>query len=216
MAEHYVSEQEQVEQLKRWWKDNGKALIAGLVIGVGGLAGYRYWDATQTARAESASANYEFFLQVTSEGLTEEAQTAGRSIIENYPDSAYARLSALLLAKLAVDTGDYETAKAHLKSVIESDAEGEVVYIARARLARLLLAEGKADEAAAAIAAIPELDGEERFNELRGDVLAAQGEADAARSMYLKALAQATELGLERGAIQLKLDNLPGATEDQS
>lgn len=215
MAE-FASEQEQVEQLKRWWKENGKSLIAGLVIGVGGLAGYRYWDATQTARAESASANYEFFLQMTSEGRTQEAIDAGRSIIETQPDSTYARLSALLLAKLAVDAGDYDTAKAHLESVIAAGGDGEVAHVARTRLARLLLAEGRPDEAANALDGIPEVDGETRFPELRGDVLAAQGNVDGARSMYLKAIAEATELGLEQGAIQLKLDNLSASGEDAS
>ena len=46
--DHYVSESEQVEQIKRWWKDNGRALVFGLVVGLGGLAAYRYWDASQT------------------------------------------------------------------------------------------------------------------------------------------------------------------------
>ena len=57
MVDHHLSEKEQIEQLKRWWNENGKSLVAGLVIGIGGLAGYRYWDNVQTVRSENGSIN---------------------------------------------------------------------------------------------------------------------------------------------------------------
>ena len=208
MADHYSSEQEQVEQLKRWWKDNGRALVAGLVIGIGGLAGYRYWDSVQIARAENASVNYEHLLQMTTEGHNDDAIAAGRSIIDGYPGSAYARLSTLVLAKIAVGENDYVQAKQYLRTLIDVADDGEIAQIARARLARILLAEGGVDEASALVTAIPSVDGKERFAELRGDIFVARGDSQTARTMYLQALSQADELGLERGAVQLKLDNL--------
>jgi predicted negative regulator of RcsB-dependent stress response len=208
VADFYASEQEQVEQLKRWWKDNGRALVAGLVIGIGGLAGYRYWDGTQIARAENASVNYEHFLQMAAEGRNEDAVTAGRSIIDSYPGTAYARLSNLILAKIAVGENDYAQAKQYLRVLIDASDSGEIAQIARARLARILLAEGAIDEAGALVAAIPSLEDHERFAELRGDISVARGDTKTAKTMYLQALSQAAELGLERGAIQLKLDNL--------
>lgn len=208
MANHYSSEQEQVEQLKRWWKDNGRALVAGLVIGIGGLAGYRYWDNVQIARAENASVNYEHLLQMTTEGRNNDAVAAGRSIIDGYPGSAYARLSTLVLAKIAVGENDYGLAKQHLRTLTDAAEDGEIAQIARARLARILLAEGGVDEASALVAVIPSVDGKERFAELRGDISVARGDTKTARTMYLQALSQADELGLERGAVQLKLDNL--------
>lgn len=207
--DQYGSEQEQIEQLKRWWKENGRSLVFGLVIGIGGLAGYRYWDAARTVEAQNASIVYEQFLDLITRDQIEQARDTGKGLVSSYPDSTYARLTALMLAKLAVDNGDADGAKALLRGLLESAAGSEIEAVVRARLARILLAERDVAGAADLLAAIPETGDTERFAELRGDVLAAGGDVDGARTMYLKALAQAETLGLERGAIQLKLDNLP-------
>ena len=209
--EPYASEDEQIEQIKRWWKENGKSLVFGLVVGIGGLAGYRYWDAAETSRAESASVNYDVLLQQVTDNRIEEANNTGQIIIDGYPDSSYARLSTLLLAKLAVESDDVERAKALLSGLIESSKDSELSMVARARLARLLLAEDDIDGATRQLDAIPDIDNEARFVELRADVLAAGGDTEKARALYLAALKEAEEQGLERGAIQLKLDNLAGS-----
>ena len=133
--EHYASEQEQVEALKRWWKDNGRPLVFGLAIGIAALAGYRYWDAMQTARAEDASQNYSAMLQMMNDQRIDDARTTGQAIIDTYPDSTYARLSALLLAKLAADTEDYARARELLTPLVEGAGDSEVAPLARARLA---------------------------------------------------------------------------------
>jgi predicted negative regulator of RcsB-dependent stress response len=207
-VEHYASEQEQVEAIKRWWKTNGKPLLFGLVIGIAALAGYRYWEAVQTARAEDASQNYSAMLQMMNDQRIDDARTTGQAIIDAYPDSTYARLSALLLAKIAADGNDYARARELLTPLVEANDDSEIAPLARARLARLALAEGNVDTAAALLAAVPTRGGEDRFAELRGDILVAQGKPDAARPLYLEAMALAEKLGLERGVIQLKLDNL--------
>jgi predicted negative regulator of RcsB-dependent stress response len=205
----YVSEQEQVEQIRRWWKDNGKALLLGLTLGIGGLAAYRYWDATKTTMAESASQNYEQLIQLAAAQKLDDAMTAGHTIIASYPDSVYAKLSALLIAKIAVEKNDYTQAKAELQRLLDSDGHGELANIARERLARLLLAEGKHDEAYKLLEAVPVVAGETGAAELRADVLAARGDIEAARAKYLEALAAAEKLALDPELIQIKLDNLP-------
>ena len=207
----YVSEQEQVEQIRRWWKDNGKALLLGLVVGLGGLAGYRYWDAAQTARAESASINYQQFLQQSAGDHIDDAVKTGHAIVESYPGTAYAQLTTLLLAKLAVEKNDYAQAKTELRNLIDNNSNDQISYVARARLARLLLAEGAADEADKLVAAIPTVSDGDRNAELRADILAARGQTQAARTKYLEALASAEKLGLDRDSIQIKIDNLPAA-----
>lgn len=212
----YVSEQEQVEQIRRWWKNNGNALLLGLALGIGGLAAYRYWDATQSARAASASQNYEQLIEMAAAQKIDDAMKAGHAIIEAYPDSVYAKLSGLLVAKMAVEKNDYTQAKAELQRMLDGDGHGELANVARARLARLLLAEGKADEAFKLLGNIPVIDGEDSIAELRADVLAARGDTQGARSKYLEALAAADKLGLDRESIQLKLDNLSSPSAAKS
>ena len=208
LSDIYTTEEEQVEKIKRWWKEHGTSLVLGLVLGIGGLSGYRYWDHAQNTKARSASVNYEHFLSQISENKLDDARATGRGIVDGYPGSIYADLTALLLARLAVDSGDLSSAEEVLNALVDSKTDGEIAIFARARLARLYLAQGQQDQAQASLDMIPELEGKERFSELRGDVAAAQGEVERARTYYLEALAQAKELRVEQGPIQLKLDNL--------
>ena len=204
----YVSETEQVEQIRRWWKDNGKALLLGLTLGIGGLAAYRYWDATRIAMAESASQNFEQLIEMAAAQKLDDAMKAGHAIIESYPNSVYARLSSLLVAKMAVEKHDYTQAKAELQGLLDADGHGPVANIARQRLARLLLAEDQADAAQKLLDAVPVTADDHGSAELRADVLAARGDVAGARSKYLEALAAADKRGLDSDLIQLKLDNL--------
>jgi len=216
-VEHYSSEQEQIETIKRWWKDNGTALVLGLVVGIGGLAGYRYWDATQTAQAEGASINYEMMLQLLNERRIDDAEKTGLTVIENYPSTPYARMSSLLLAKLAADEGEYDKAKALLGPLADDAKDTEIRAIANARLARLALAQGDVTEAVNRVGAIPrEAGSDERFVELQADVMAANGQFDQARALYVKALLQAEQLGVDSSIIEIKLDNLSGDLADAS
>lgn len=208
MAEHYASEDEQVERLKSWWRGYGRAILAGLIIGISGLTGYRYWDGSQNVRAENASVTYEQLLQMAVEGRDEDAITAGEAIIGNYPDTAYSQLSSLILAKIAAEDGDYPKAKKYLKTLIDRLENEDLTYLARARLARIVLAEGAIAEANSLMSAIPSLEGRERFAELRADIAAADGDHRTAKTMYLQAIEKANARGIERGELRLKLDNL--------
>jgi predicted negative regulator of RcsB-dependent stress response len=203
----YSTEKEQIDQIKKWWGENGKAIIFGLVLGLGGLYGYRYWDSSRVAEGQNASINYEHLLAIASDGSSDEATEAGNAIISGYPKSTYAKLSALVLAKLAVDVRDLDEAKSRLRWVIENSNEGKIKPLAQARLAQLHLAEGKVEDAASIVS---ELDPAyiDQFTELRGDILLAQGQPDAARSKYSQALEDSQDRGDAGESIHLKIDNL--------
>jgi predicted negative regulator of RcsB-dependent stress response len=202
----YESEKEQIERLKKWWGENGKALLIGLCLGLGGLFGYRYWVSYQIAQGESASITYERFVAMASAGASDEAHEAGEAIIKLYPASTYAKLASMMLAKLDVDVNDYDSAAARLQWVIDAGPDTPIAAVARARIARILLAQGKPDEAWGML----EAGGTDlgRFPDLRGDILLAQGETIEARLKYLQAMEQARETGIDTQIIQLKLDNL--------
>jgi len=203
----YTTEQEQIERIKKWWNENGKAIVFGLALGLAGLFGYRYWVATRVAEGQSASLNYEHLLRIASVGASDEATAAGEAIINGYPHTTYAKMAALVLAKLAVDERDLDQAKTRLQWVIDNSPGGKIEPVAQARLAEIYLADGDVENAASILKKIaPEYDGQ--FAEIRGDVFAAQGDTENARAMYDRALAEAQERGSAGSAIQLKLDNL--------
>ena len=72
MDEH-LTDQQQAEKLQRWWKENGAFVIAGLVIGIGGLFGWRQWEDYKLAQAENASAAYEQLVLVIGGNRVNEA-----------------------------------------------------------------------------------------------------------------------------------------------
>ncbi len=203
----YTTEKEQIDQIKKWWGENGKAIMFGLVLGLGGLYGYRYWESTRLAEGQNASINYEHLLAIASAGASDEATDAGNAIIAGYPKSTYAKLSALILAKLAVDVRDLEEAKARLQWVIDNSQAGKIKPIAQTRLVQIHLAEGNIEEAASLLAEVDPAFADQ-FTELRGDVFLAEGELDKARAKYSQALEDAQERGDAGESIQLKIDNL--------
>ncbi len=209
--EGYASEDEQVERIKKWWQENGKALIVGLALGLGGLIGYRYWQDYKIQQSEAASTTYEAFLNVVAGGNNTEAIHAGEALIHAYPNSIYANLTALLLARQAVETGDLAAAEQRLRTLLDTSKEGPLRDVARVRLARVLLAQDNADGAWSLVEALADGHEHDRFPELKGDILSAQGKTEEARVMYLAALAEARDVGVETNIIELKLASVNGA-----
>lgn len=205
--EGYTSEREQVEAIKQWWRDNGKGIVLGLVVGLGGLAAWRYWNDMQDVQATNASITYEQFLNLTAQGAGQEARDAGQSILDNYPKTTYARLAALLLAKLDVEDGKLDDAKRRLQWVTDNQGGPELVALARARMAQIVLAEGQAEAALSTFEQI-EPARAARFGETRGDILAALGRKAEAASAYEEAQKLVTDSGADPRVIELKLESL--------
>lgn len=204
---HYESEQEQIEKIKRWWAANGTALMLGLALGLSGLSGWRYYEAKKISTAEQVGLSYDLLNQSLQQDKMDEAKQIGEQILAGYPESSYATLSALLLAKAAVLQKNYDEARQRLRWAAENTRAPELRQVAIARIAMTLLAENRADEAWAELekGGLTAIDA---FLEIRGDVLAARGKTDEARSAYLAALARDAEGG-DPTLLQLKLDALP-------
>ena len=204
--EQNISEREQLEEIKKWWDANGKAIVLGLGLGLCALFGYRYWQDTQNAHAESASINYDHFLDLASKGASTDALKAGATMLEAYPSSEYARLTALLLARLAVDEHKFEVAKRHLQWTIDHAQGTALASVAHARLAQILLVEGNATAALAEINKVAKPDAKELYAETRGDILVALGKRQEASAMYSKAIEALSASGGDPSTLELKRD----------
>lgn len=205
--EGYTSEREQVDAIKKWWQDNGKGIVLGLIVGLGGLGGYRYWNGMQDAQAENASVNYEQFLNLAIQGGGKETMETGQAILDAYPKSTYARLTALLMAKLAVDDAKLEDAKKHLQWVISNAGGDELVAIARARMAQIILAEGNADAALKTLQQVGKGQSDQ-FAEIEGDILAALGKKPEAAKAYEAAQTAMADSGADPRLLELKIESL--------
>ena len=206
--EEYTTDREQVDQIKKWFDTNGKAIFIGLLVGLSGLFGYRYWDSTQNARAESASLNYQQFLTLAAAGPSDDVRKVGQTIIDGDSNSVYSRLTALLLARLEVDDNKLADAKRHLQWVLDHGGESELAIVARARLAQVLLTEGKPEAAWTEIKKIGKQGERELFAETRGDILAALGKSSEAHAMYTQAITDVEGAGGSAELLEIKRDSL--------
>ncbi|MGH8597231.1 MAG: YfgM family protein [Gammaproteobacteria bacterium] len=206
--EHNTSEREQLDEIKKWWDANGKSILAGLALGLTALFGYRYWQDTQNKNAESASINYQHFLTLAAAGPGDDVRSTGHAIIDGSPNSVYARLTALLLARLAVEENKLDDAKRQLNWILTSNPNSELATIARGRLAQIRLAEGDINGAQSELDKIERVEDRDLFSETRGDVLAARGKAQEAYAMYSMAIERLTEVGGDPHLLEMKRDNL--------
>ncbi len=206
--ESFTTEEQQVEAIKKFWRDNGTAIIVGAALGLAGLWGYRYYTDTQLAAKESASAAYAVAadkLQGADNNITEAA-----TYVEQHKDSSYASLLALQLAKAAVDAKDLTEARKQLSFVIEQNANEAIVSLARVRLARVQLAEQDFDGALSGLDKVTQEAFSAQVSELKGDLYAQRGELDKARLAYSEAL-EGNETNM---LLKMKLDNLAGSSTD--
>lgn len=208
----YETEQQQVEAIKRWWKENGRSVIAGLVLGIGGMLAWRSWSGYAEAQATQASTQYQQVLGAVGSDDKSQARAIGEQLIKEYPKSPYSTLSALILARLAADEKDYELAQRHLRWVLDHGSDKTPETVVRIRLARVLLEQGEAGEALGVLEGQDPGTYANLYYETKGDILLSQGDKDAARGAYRRALAAAAQGSTgNRAVVQMKLDNLGDA-----
>lgn len=217
----HLSEEEQLEAMKRWWKDYGKTIIISVVVAIGAYFAWNAWQDQQRAQAEAASATYEELLKIVSvepgKSLSDSERTTAahlaKELKEGDSTSLYAHNAAFFLARIAVSEGKLDEAAAELKWVLSQKPDDATEQLANLRLARVLFAQQAYDEALALVQTPPTVGFASEYAEVHGDILKAQGELDAARTAYEKALAAITQQQQERFMVlQMKLDDLKEPT----
>ncbi|MCK9397162.1 MAG: tetratricopeptide repeat protein [Methylobacter sp.] len=204
--EIYDTEEEQVEALKRWWKENGTASIVGLVMGIVIILGWNYWQDYKKQRSAQASATYDQLLKALDEDKKESADKLAERMQEQFKGTEYAAFSGLFQAKLKTQQGDFAAAKQILKT-IAAEPDKQLSNIARIRLVRLMLATGEYEQG---LQLINEVDAKQtssysaNYDELVGDLYVALDRLDEARTSYQNALRE----GQPSPLLQFKIDDL--------
>ncbi len=199
--DQFETEEQQVEAIKRFWKENGTALIVGAVLGLSGLYGWRYYNESQIEAQEQASIAYQ---QATEDLSGEQGLSQASSYIDSHKDSGYALLMAMELAKKAIDSGDLAEAAKQLEFVIANTDVTAVKSISQVRLGRIQIEQGEFDKALVTAEAIKDEAFAAPSQEIKGDVYVAQKMFDKARAAYSAAL----EENERNPVLRMKLDNL--------
>jgi predicted negative regulator of RcsB-dependent stress response len=204
----YASDDEKGEEIKQWWRDNGRAVIIGIVFGAALLFSGRYWLNYQTTLAEQASTTYQQLVTSLTEDNKVEADEKTQLLLSDFSSTPYAVFAAFDMAKKAVELNDNETAKTYLQWVIDHAELSGHKALAQLRLSELLLLESKFDLALALVAQPTSVSFTSLFSELQGDILVAQGKDSEARSAYQTAMMTLAQGQPRQSIIQLKLDDV--------
>jgi predicted negative regulator of RcsB-dependent stress response len=205
-VELYDTEEEQVEALKRWWKENSTSTIVGIVMGIAIILGWNYWLDYKKERAAQASQAYGQLLKALDSDKKDSAEKLAQNIQQQFKGSEYAAYSGLLQAKLKSQQGDFAAAKQILKT-IAAESNKDLSNIAKIRLVRLLLATGEYEQG---LQIINEVDAKAaasysaNYDELVGDLYVALDRLDEARTSYQNALRN----GQPSPLLQFKIDDL--------
>jgi predicted negative regulator of RcsB-dependent stress response len=202
------TEEQQVEAIKKFWKENGIAIILGAVIGLGGLSGWRYYSAEQLAAKEQASVAYETVV----EELAQDSASINSAVdfVNESGSSGYAVLAALQVAKEAVVREDFAEATKQLKWAAENSKDDVIKSVANIRLSRIYKQEENYDQALSTLASVEQVAFSAQVNEIKGDVYQAQGNFDKARAAYSASIEDKENNTL----VQMKLDNLAAERVD--
>jgi predicted negative regulator of RcsB-dependent stress response len=203
-----LEEQEKLDALKAWWKENARFIVlvvAAAAIAVAGTGGWR-WE--QGQQALEAGALYDALGRAVRAGDAKALRDAGGALTERYAGTLYASMGALAAAHFHFERGELKSAKAQLQWVIDRSSAADFRDVARLRLAALLLDERAHDEALALLAHQPLESYAALYAAMRGDVLVAKGQPAQARTAYQLALEKAS--GPFRDSVQLRLDALGG------
>jgi predicted negative regulator of RcsB-dependent stress response len=208
MAEDYMTDDEQWEAVKRWIVENGLWVVAGIVLGVAGLVGYRYVDNSRNDRALRASVEFSAMTDALEHNDRGKAQQIAAGIIKDYPRSPYADQAELTLARLAVDAGELKNAVAPLTQVMNNSKDSELKRIARLRLARVQISESQPDDAIKTLAEDTPGAFAALYHEVRGDAFYAKKDFKSAVTEYQAALAGGDAGGIDASLLQLKIADL--------
>lgn len=215
MVDEYLDEKEQAEQLRQWFKENWLWLVTGVALGLGGLYGWQGWNDYLDGKSRDAGQRFGAMLQALEGNDRAAGEQIAAEILAKYGSTPYADQTELVLARLNVESGELDKAAARLGSVMRDSGDPELALVARVRLARVQAALSQHDAALATLdgAGAPAVDA--RLSEVRGDVLFAKGDRDAALAAYRQALAQNPEGAagalVDAELLQLKVDELAAA-----
>lgn len=221
MSEH-LSEQEQIETFKRWWKSNGMKAVMAVVAGVGLWYGWQQWQAHQVREAQQASQIYLEMMEASNTSGTERTEDQRIDVVgkanklkSEHADSQYARYAAFMLAKLAVEQNDLDTAASELQWVLDSGADEGLIRVARLRLARVEAARGNHQRALDLLQAQDAGEMASAYAEVRGDIYMQQGDYQAAQDAYEEAISRATAADESaRQLLELKLNRVSPAVAE--
>ncbi len=206
----YISEKEQIEQLKHLWKNYGLPLVLGVVIAGVGIFIWRFWQHHQQANLEQASQIYQQQLMNIVNGDTQAASDNAKILLNNYQNTPYAGAAMLMQARTAVAQKNYSEALSDLQWTIDHTKQKMLVELARMRAARILLQLQKPQQALNMLEKTADSAFLPAIAEIKGDSYSQLNKLDLAKAEYKKALQGLAQKKIDRPILAMKYAHVGG------
>jgi predicted negative regulator of RcsB-dependent stress response len=208
MAEEYLTDDEQLEAVKHWFREYAPWLTGGVLVGAAVFFGMQYFHRYTNDRDLKAAGEFGVMTAALQTNDRAKSRRAAEGLIKDYPSSPYADQAQLTLARLDVDENQLDKAIAPLTQVMNDSKDTELRQIARLRLARVLTDQGKSEEAVKLLADPIPAAFAAPYHEVRGDAYLAKKDIPRAVTEYQQALAAADMGGISASLLELKLQDL--------
>ena len=209
MAAHLdLEEQEQLDELKHFWKQYGNLITWFLIAVLGAYAAFNGWQYWQRSQALEASVLYDEVERAAATGDIGRVEQAFKDIQDRFGRTTYAQQAGLLAGKVMAEKGKPDAAKAALQWVADNGKDEGYQAIARLRLAGLLVDAKAYDDALKQLSAAVPPQFEALAADRRGDVYNLQGKKDQAREEYTKAWKRLQADTDYRALVEVKLTAL--------
>ncbi|MFT6086021.1 MAG: putative negative regulator of RcsB-dependent stress response [Glaciecola sp.] len=199
--ERYETEEQQVEAIKGFWKENGTAIIVGIGIGLAGLFGWQQYNDMVIEDKETQSIAFQSILESID---SEEGMLKAEAFTKENSDSGYALLTSLVAAQKAAEDKDFDAAKLHLNMAVSNSPNVAVADLAKIRLARVESQLGDTAGALATLDSVQSASYRDQVQEVKGDIYVATKEFDKAKAAYDAVLAEQPQNRI----VEMKLSNL--------
>jgi len=206
---HYETDAEQVERLRKWWKEYGWALIVGVAIAIIIVVGWQVYTRYEQHKAQHASLIYATMMSNSHDGQMKSATEAAKSLTTDFSGTAYADLARLWMAKQAVKNHQYDDALADLQHVQVHGKMSSLREMANLARAEILLQLKQPEQALATLGQIYDKAYIPRVDEMKGDIYFFMKKYTQARQSYQAAKAAFDRQGIPSTFVQMKLASVP-------
>lgn len=215
-----MTDQEQLDTAKSFFKKYGSAMISGVLIALIAFFGWGYWQKKTLAESQIATAKVQALIDEANAAnkdpkILAVVSSSAEKIVKDNPDSVQAIQAQFVMAKVAYDQQDYVKAERELKKIENSKIDDEgLKQIIKVRLADAQLAQKKYDEALKTLSTVTAPSFKATAEEVRGDIYVAKNDIENAKKAYQSAWNDLIESKQERQILQIKLESVGVLVDD--
>lgn len=209
--DEFLTDDERAEGAKRWLRENGLFMAAGVVLGLGGLFGWQQWEDYRLVRSVEASVVWQQLKLAVDGQRYNEVDEALATLENEYASTPYLDQARLSIARMHMDRNSPDEAIAQLSNVVAGGGDASLRRVAELRVAQIYLYQEKYDEALSILGPDDSSAFAAQFHELRGDIFYVQFRFEDAREEYELALQKDEFATIDRSFVQMKLDDVSGS-----